>query len=39
MRLETIKLIVAGLGSWTEEVRVVMLWIMCCPQGLRQYQQ
>jgi hypothetical protein len=39
MRLVTLRLIVAGLGGWIERVRVVMLWLMCCPQGLRQYQQ
>jgi len=39
MRLVTLKLIVAGPGSWIERVRVVMLWRMCCPKGLRQCQQ
>lgn len=32
------KLTWAEPGSWIEGVRVVMLWLMCCPQGLRQYQ-
>jgi len=38
MRLVTLKLIVVGLGNWIERLRVVMLWLMCCPKGLIRYQ-
>ncbi len=36
MRFETLKLIMGGPGRRIGRMRVVMLWLMCCPKGLIQ---
>ena len=36
MKFETLKLIMEGLGRRIGQMRVVMLWLMCCPKGLIQ---